>query len=83
MKCGSLTPQRCRDCLQDAPSLAKEPAAFEKYVQTVKRVAPAALPIIIWETGASTLNLTEAQQSHWASLMMSTAKAQGVAGFNW
>jgi hypothetical protein len=35
------------------------------------------------ETGASTLNLTEAQQSHWASLMMSTAMAQGVAGFNW
>jgi hypothetical protein len=35
------------------------------------------------ETGASTLNLTETQQSHWASLMMSTAMAQGVAGFNW
>jgi hypothetical protein len=29
--------------------LAKEPAAFEKYIQTVKSVAPPALPIIICE----------------------------------
>jgi len=69
--------------VNDAPSLAQEPGAFHTYVLSVKAVAPPALPVIIWETGASTWNLTESQQATWAKLMMATSKAEGVAGFNW
>lgn len=47
--------------VNDAPSLTKEPGAFRAYVRSVKAVAPPALPLIMWETGASTYNLTESQ----------------------
>jgi len=69
--------------VNDAPSLAAEPASFQAYVRSVKAVAPPALPVIIWETGASTWNLTESQQASWATMMMATSEAEGVAGFNW
>jgi hypothetical protein len=69
--------------VNDEPSLAKEPGAFQAYVRSVKAVAPPALPLIMWETGASTYNLTESQQATWAKMMMATSKAEGVAGFNW
>ena len=45
--------------------------------------APLTKSLIIWETGASTLNLTEAQQAQWAKQMMKTACSEGIAGFNW
>ena len=67
----------------DPASLEKEPAAFTAYVKSVKSVAPTALPLIVWETGASTRNMSEAQQAHWATLMMGVARIEGVAGFNW
>lgn len=63
--------------------LANEPAAFKQYIEQVKSVAPSDLPIIDWETGASTLNLTESQSAEWARLMIATAKEEGLAGFNW
>ena len=48
-----------------------------------KSVAPPVLPLIIWETGASTRNLTETQQARWPTLVMQTAASEGVAGLNW
>ena len=69
--------------VNDVASLAKEPASFQAYVRNVRAVAPPALPLIVWETGASTWNVTEAQQASWAKMMMATAIAEGVAGFNW
>ena len=49
----------------------------------VKSVAPPALPRIVWETGASTYNLTETQQAQWATLMLEAVTSLGVHGFNW
>ncbi len=69
--------------VNDPLSLKTEPSAFAAYIRDVKSVAPSALPLIVWETGASTRNLTEAQQAKWGSLMMQTLVAEGVAGFNW
>ena len=69
--------------VNDPASLATQPAGFRKYIQEFKTVAPADLPLIVWETGASTRNLTEAQQASWATMMMQTVAAEGVAGFNW
>ena len=69
--------------VNDPTALAAEPAAFTTYVKSVKAVAPAALPIIDWETGASTFNMSEAQQAEWARLMIDTVRAEGLAGFNW
>jgi hypothetical protein len=58
--------------VNDPASLETEPTAFTNYIQDVKSVAPPGLPLIVWETGASTRNLTEAQQANWATLMMQT-----------
>lgn len=69
--------------VNDPVSLQTEPAAFVNYIKDVKSVAPSLLPLIVWETGASTRNLTEAQQAKWGTLMIQTLKAEGVAGFNW
>lgn len=69
--------------VNDAATLAREPVEFQAYIRDVRAVAPPALPLIIWETGASTWNLTEAQQAKWAVEMMAAAGAEGVAGFNW
>ena len=69
--------------VNDPVSLQTEPGAFVNYIKDVKRVAPSALPLIVWETGASTRNLTEAQQAKWGTLMVQTLEAEGVAGFNW
>ena len=46
-------------------------------------MAPPALPRIVWETGASTYNLTETQQAQWATLMLEAVTSLGVHGFNW
>lgn len=69
--------------VNDPTALAAEPAAYTQYVESIKAVAPKQLPIIDWETGASTYNLTLAQQAEWATLMLETSKKEGVAGFNW
>ena len=69
--------------MNDPTALAAEPAAYTQYVRSIKAVAPKQLPIIDWETGASTYNLTLAQQAEWATLMLETSKKEGVAGFNW
>ena len=69
--------------VNDPASLETEPTAFTNYIQDVKSVAPPGLPLIVWETGASTRNLTEAQQAKWATLMMQTVAKEGVKGFNW
>jgi hypothetical protein len=69
--------------VNDPASLETQPTAFSNYIQDVKSVAPPGLPLIVWETGASTRNLTEAQQAKWATLMMQTVAKEGVAGFNW
>ena len=64
----------------DGASLQAEPAAFAQYIQDVKAVAPKDLPIIDWETGAPTNNMTEEQQAEWASKMMATSVKEGLAG---
>jgi len=69
--------------VNDPATLAQEPAKYTKYIQDIKAVAPKTLPIIDWETGASTFNLTNAQQAEWATLMMETSKREGLGGFNW
>jgi hypothetical protein len=69
--------------VNDGASLAQEPAAFGAYIDSVRAVAPPSLPVIVWETGGSTFNLTLAEQSAWATMMMDTAKSKGVDGFNW
>eukprot|EP00040_Diaphanoeca_grandis_P031538 m.188697 g.188697 ORF g.188697 m.188697 type:complete len:458 (+) comp32354_c0_seq2:21-1394(+) len=69
--------------VNDVASLALEPAAFETYVNSVKAVAPPNLPIIDWETGASTYKLNVEQQVQWAKYMVATAKSTGLLGYNW
>ena len=69
--------------MNDRPTLAQEPAAFGTYIDSVRAVAPPSLPVIVWETGGSTFNLTLAEQSSWAMMMLTTAKNKGVDGFNW
>lgn len=69
--------------VNDAPSLAKEPAAFEDYITGVKAVAPPSLPIIVWETGGSTYKLTLAEQAAWAKMMVDTITKHGLFGFNY
>jgi hypothetical protein len=69
--------------VNDPNALAAEPAGYTKYIQAVKAVAPKHLPVIDWETGASTYNLTVHQQAKWATLMLGTSKREGLAGFNW
>ena len=64
-------------------ALAKEPAQFNAYVDEVRAVAPPHLPLIDWETGASTFNLTESQQAEWATKMYAGAVTGGLGGFNW
>ena len=74
---------KCRYYVNDVPQLKTEPAGFRNYIQDVKGVAPPTLPLIDWETGASTNNLTEAEQAQWAVYMMDTAQEEGLLGFNW
>jgi len=66
--------------VMDGASLQAEPAAFTQYIQDVKAVAPKDLPIIDWETGAPTNNMTEEQQAEWASKMMATSVKEGLTG---
>jgi hypothetical protein len=69
--------------VNDPTALAAEPVAYTAYIKSVKAVAPPSLPIIDWETGASTYNLTDAEQAKWASIMLETSIREGLAGFNW
>lgn len=69
--------------VSDPAALAAEPAAYTAYIRAVKAVAPPSLPVIDWETGSSTYNMTNAEQAKWASLMLETSKKEGLAGFNW
>lgn len=45
--------------VNDPAALAGEPAGLRSYINVTRSVAPPNLPILIWETGASTLNLTQ------------------------
>ena len=69
--------------VNDKAALAQEPASFQTYIQTVKQFAPSDKPLMDWETGASTYNLTESEQVKWALDMMQVAEEEGLLGFNW
>ena len=69
--------------VNDATTLAQEPSGFSNYIDSVRSVAPSSLPVIVWETGGSTFNLTLPEQATWAKMMMATAESKGVKGFNW
>lgn len=69
--------------INDPQDLAQEPGKFSNYISSVKKVAPPELPIIVWETGGSTFNLTLAEQAEWAGLMLSKVQSHGLRGFNW
>lgn len=63
--------------------LALEPAGINSYINLTKYYAPAELPVLMWETGASTLNMSLSQQAQWASLMQHAASQGGLEGYNW
>lgn len=69
--------------VNDPATLAGEPAGLNEYIANVKKVAPPDLPILVWETGSSTLNMTEEEQRSWATIMMGAVKGAGLLGFNW
>eukprot|EP00041_Stephanoeca_diplocostata_P006110 m.75669 g.75669 ORF g.75669 m.75669 type:complete len:468 (+) comp16182_c0_seq2:79-1482(+) len=70
---------RSKMCRPDHPSAASD---LETYVTSTKAVAPAHLPILIWETGASTYRQPEHEQVLWVEIVERVAQQQGLLGYN-
>ena len=62
--------------------LAQEPGLFDTYVNATRAVAPPALPMVVWETGASTFQLSPAQQASWLAMVEAGVARHGLLGFN-
>ena len=69
--------------VNDKSQLQQEPKLFNEYVDDVKSLAPSHLPILVWETGSSTFQLSEDDQVEWAKLVNTAAHDFGLLGFNW
>ena len=63
--------------------LAQEPALFDTYINATRAVAPVNLPMVVWETGASTLALSPAQQASWLDMVEAAVVRHKLLGFNW
>eukprot|EP00039_Didymoeca_costata_P010037 m.134121 g.134121 ORF g.134121 m.134121 type:complete len:455 (+) comp14689_c0_seq1:46-1410(+) len=65
------------------PSTEAAKIALETYINDTKAVAPTNLPILIWETGASTRLQGESEQVAWASLVENMCVKHNILGYNW